>query len=186
MTGHDAHQDSFPAPPDQHGRGRLGLRLAHDVANLEVAAFEGHLLLGPHALHDLDRLFEGGQAVAELGEGQTVLGELRLEPARTKAGCGTAVRDVIQGGDLFGEHGRIAKEGRSNQGAELHVLRDRCHGREQRPGFQDREVRLGHPVEVVADPDGVEAETVEFDGRGPSFVPAAFDLGQGGSEAYGS
>ena len=181
----DAHEDLLAGAPDQDRRtpGRLGL--AERVLHLEMFALEGRGLLRPHALQDLDALVEAPHARSQGREGVAVGFEFGLEPAGPESHDHPTPRDMVDGGDLLGQHGGIAEEGRGDEGAELQVFGDRGDCGEQGPPLQDRDSGVWHAVNVVAHPGGIEAEAVEFHGTIPGFGPIAFDLGQGDAEVQG-
>jgi hypothetical protein len=105
-------------------------------------------------LQDQHHLLEGAQPFARARERRAGTLELGLEPARAEP-CHHAATagDLVDGGDLLGEDGRIAKEGRRDQRSEPRVLRDGGHRGELAPGLQDRELWHRHAVDVVAEPE---------------------------------
>ena len=151
-----------------------------------MLAFEAHALLAPHALHDLRRLVEGAQPIGERRERTAVRFELRAEPARAEPDDRPSMRDVVDGRDLFREYRGIAEEGRADERPELGALRDRGHRRELAPRLENGKRRHRHAVEVVADPERVEAEPLELDRRRAGLVPRALDLREGDPEAGSS
>ena len=185
VARHDAHQHPLAGAADQDRGAAYRLRLAHDLVHREVLSAKGDLLLRPHALQDLRGLVEGAHAFAQAREGAAIALEFGLEPARTETDDGSSVRNVVDGRDLLGENRRVPKEGRSDQCAELYVLGDGRHGRQLGPRLEDREARQGNSVEVIADPDRVVAEAVEFHSSVAGLLPASLDLRKCHAESGG-
>jgi hypothetical protein len=95
-------------------------------------------------------------------ERAAVVLELRLEPTGAEADDGaTGSRDLVERRDLLGEQRGIAEEGRRHQRSEPRALGHRRDRRELRPRFENRQGGDRYTVHVVADPEMIEAESIE-------------------------
>ena len=110
-----------------------------------------------------DALLELVHAGADGGEVDAVRVVLDLRPSRTDPHGGAAARDEVDGGDRFGEDGRVAVADGVHQGTALHPVRlagERgVHGDSFQAGGVVGVARGA--VEVVPDRDPVESEGLD-------------------------
>src|SRR5204863_138627 len=159
----DQRQDDLRAhPTDQDRRMRAlhRLRVTRCVLQLVVLARERRLVLGEERLHHLHRLDQAAGSFALVVERDRVGGVLGLEPGGAHAQDQASVAHLIDGRRHLGEHRRVSVGVAGHEHADLHVLRLRREGGEQRPALQ---ARTGLPVdghEMIERERRVEAELV--------------------------
>src|SRR5262249_24914370 len=110
MLRHDAQQLLLAAAADQDGWTSHRLRLAPSLVDARWLAGERGLLLGEQPLHQLAGFLERLEALADGRERRAVRLVLGGEPAAAEPDDHAAVRDLVDGRRLLGEHGGIAEE----------------------------------------------------------------------------
>ena len=93
-----------------------------------MLAVEGCFLLRPKGLHRKNAL---AHDIAPVLEGNSVVREFLLIPAKAYPQHGSSARKQIEGGDFFGQHDRIALSDESYPSAESYRLRHGCSGTER-------------------------------------------------------
>jgi hypothetical protein len=115
--------------------------------------------LSPEGLiEDLDRLaqaLDAPRAVQEVDADELVL--LRVVPG-PHADVEPSLGDLIDGQGLLRQHGRVARGGVRDEGAEANALRVGGECGERRPRLEDQHVRRARNREVVGDPADLEPE----------------------------
>ena len=144
------------------GRGRD----QHRVLDVVPAAVEGDPLAVEEWPDDRQRLLEPARPVVE---GVAERGVLRLVPAGAEAQDQASVRHLVQRRRHLGQERRRPEARPQHDRAQLHALRDRGGGREQRPGLVDAVLGLIRQPEdeVVVDPEAVEAALLGVAREGP-------------------
>ena len=182
-AGDAEHARAVGGEPDRRRRALVGLEADDRVLQVEELAVEGDRLVGrPQQPEDLDRLFQAADRLVPLDAvGRDVHALARAEPEDR-----AALREVVDGQRLLGEHRRVAVDRVRDADADL----DRRRGRAGRAHHDQRvEVGVGavlvlrqagqllrpHGVrrpahQVPRPPDGVEAVGLgalgELDGLG--------------------
>jgi hypothetical protein len=167
----ELRRDDLPsvASRDQDGWASFvpGQRADGVLGQFEVPAALGYRLAAPQHPPDLDVLLEPAHPALVVGAARRPLPLGRRQaPAHAEAEHDAAARDLVDVGDLVGEHDRVS-QGRQEHGrSEPHAARDAGQVREGRQGL---EPRLGD--DAVAHPDGVVARAVGE----PRHRPALLD-----------
>src|ERR1700730_19321806 len=103
------------AARDPDGR-NVGLRLDGDVVQVVVGALEGHVAALEKRPRRLENLF--GACASLLARAASRL-ELGRVPTGSDAVYEPAAAQVLQGGDLFGQHYRLACRQHENRGGQV-------------------------------------------------------------------
>ena len=142
MPGRDLQRDPLAGAADQDGYRTRWLRLADNAARLDVLTVVSDLgLVAPHALEEIDGLFELNQALARVEKRHAEVGELPRHPATAQAGDYATTGDVVHRCDHLAEVRRVAHAGRCHQGAEFDTLGDGRRGGDHGPGLEDGQLR---------------------------------------------
>ena len=134
-------------------RSRLQCRVAH----LEVLSLEREVVGREQPTHDLDRLFERVETIAQRRERDAELGVLFVEPRGTVGELEAPVRRVVDRDGLGREHRRMAIRHTGDEQAEPNVLRHSGERGECRVPLEAlTRSRSVHRLEVVEAPHAVE------------------------------
>jgi hypothetical protein len=165
MARHEAEEDPLPTAADQDARvGALQrLRIAARLLQPVVAARERGSVLGPEELLDAERLVELRQPDPDARKVVPVAVVLGLEPARPHPVDEPAAREDVDGGGHLRNERRRAVGVAGDEDADPDPARLAREGGEERPGLHLRLLlRADDRVEVVVEPDRVEAEGVRL------------------------
>lgn len=112
-------------------------------------------LAGEEAAEDLEAL---GETVDAPVERKPESPELELVPAGADTEHQPATRDLVDGGGLLGQQGRVVEREGGDEGADLDPLGDRRDRRQHRPRLPGADPGTVDLVqEVLTHPDGIEA-----------------------------
>ena len=116
VAGGDGQGAALAAATYPDGEARLHrTRLAAGVLEREPLALEGGPLVVQQAPDALHSLFQDVEARARRREGDAVGVVLDLAPSCPQPHVGSAAREVVDGGDGVGQHGRVAIAGAVDQ-----------------------------------------------------------------------
>ncbi len=149
-----------------------------------MLAGERRRFLGPHPLHDRRRLGELLEPSACGRKREAVAFELLGEPTRAETDDDPPAGDVIERGRHLRVQRGVAETGRRDEQSELGLGGDRADRGERRPRLENRDRGHRHTVEMVVQPERIEAELFELERRRTSLLPAPLDLRQRRAEAY--
>ena len=129
------------------------------VTDLRVTTHERGVAGAEHPGDDLEVVPEGVQPLTDRRESVAVCQPLVLLPAGTDAQLEATAADDIQGRGQLGRQRGIAEGGAHDHVAEPDSRRDHRDGSERRERLErDLVGRVGHGMEMVERPQGLEAE----------------------------
>ena len=172
------HPLAIRADEQRRASGTRAARHQLAVADLVELAGKIDRPLAQQGPDDRERLLEAAHAAIEWETERPVFG---LVPARAQPQGQASAADLVDRGGLLGEHGRVVKAGRGHQRPKLDSRCDGRQGSQLGPCLPRASGPLaGLPVEqVVADPQGIEAEFLGARRHGTQLRPAdyVFHLG---------
>ena len=176
---------ALAADPDRRvgalhrGGAEAGIVQGHDLAVV------GDGLAGEEAGDDLEGVLQQVEALARRGEGDAELGVLLVEPGGAERELQAAVRGVVDGHGLGGEHRGVAVGGAGDEQAEADALGDAGEGGEGGHALEGLARALAvHGLEVVEAPGAVEAEPLGQLHAPDDLVPRHALLGHVESEPH--